>query len=302
MPKQNVFQEAYSFTPSSLIELWKLDGTPIGLNTIYYFCNASSANYAPIVYNSITYVPFPMQVDGMETDGKGTLPRPRITLSNINGFVSSLLLQNNQLVGSIVTRTRVFARFLDAANFQSPTPPWVTPDASASYDPDIFYVNRKITENAQVVSFELASVLDVQNVKLPRRQILANSCQWKYRSAQCGYIGAPIADVNNKVFGSGGYGYTLNNRGQFNISSTYNQGDYVYIYSSLPQFTDIQVFYVCTTNGTIGITPQGNPGKWIPDSCGKLMSSCKMRFTNVPLRTSAFPGVARAPFIAKIGR
>lgn len=300
MPKQSVFQEAYSFTPSALIDLFKLDGSPIGLDTIYYFCNGTNTSFQPVVYGGITYSPFPLMIEDMSIDGKGSISRPRITLSNINGFVSALLLENSQLVGAIVTRRRVFARFLDASNWPSPTPSFVTPDPTASFEPEIFYVNRKITENPQVVSFELASVLDVQNVKLPRRQILANTCQWRYRDPMsCTYSGAPAADSANRTF-TGDYGYTLSNQGAFNIATTYNQGDYVYIYSSLPQFSGIPIYYVCTTNGTAGITPQGNPSKWIPDSCSKTCAGCKLRFTGgTPLRTSAFPGVARAPFIAR---
>lgn len=300
MPKQKVFQEAFSFTPSALIDLFKVDGSPIGLNTVYYFCNGTNTNFQPVVYGGITYTPFPILVEDMSTDGKGTIPRPRITLSNINGFVSSLLLENSQLVGAIITRTRVFARFLDSSNFQTPAPSWVTPDPAASFEPEIFYVNRKITENPQIVSFELASVLDVQNVKLPRRQILANTCQWKYRdSMSCTYSGAPVADSSNRTF-TGDYGYSLQSQGAFNILTTYQQGDYVYIYSSLPQFSGIPIYYVCTTNGTVGISPQGSPGRWIPDSCSKTCAGCKLRFSGgQALRTSAFPGTARAPFIAR---
>lgn len=299
MPKQSVLRESFQFEVSALIDLFSLDGSPIGLNTVYKFCNGTNTNFQPVVYGGITYTPFPLEMTDVSTDGKGQISRPKITLSNINGFVSSLLLENSQLTGAIVTRTRVFARFLDASNWAGIVPNWVTPDPTASFEPEVFYVNRKITENPQVVSFELASILDVQNVKLPRRQILANTCQFRYRdSMSCTYDGAPVADSSDRTF-AGDYGYTLSDQGAFDIGTTYNQGDYVYIYSSLPQFSGIKVYYVCSTNGTVGITPQGNPSKWIPDSCSKTCAGCKLRFTDVPLRTSAFPGVARAPFIAR---
>lgn len=301
MPLAKVYSEAFSFSPSALIELWVLDGSPIGLNSLFHFCNGTNTNFQPIVYGGISYVPFPLSIDSMDTDGKGAIGRPRMTLSNINGFVSSLLLQHQQLVGALITRTRVFARFLDAVNWPSPLPSFVTPDPTAHYEPETFYVNRKLAENNQIVSFELASVLDVQNVKLPRRQILANTCAWRYRdAASCTYSGAPVADANNKqFFDASGYNYSPTDKGAFNIGTTYNQGDYVYIYSSLPQFATIPLYYVCTTNSTVGITPQGNPSRWIADSCSKTCAGCKLRYPTTPLRTSAFPGVARAPFIAR---
>jgi lambda family phage minor tail protein L len=299
MPKQVVYAEAYSSNPSSLIELWQLDGTAIGLNGVYYFCNATNTNFQSIVYGGISYAAFPIMVENMDADGKGTLPRPKLTVSNINGFVSALLLENNQLTGALVKRIRVFSRFLDSSNFPTPLPSWVTPDPTAHFEPEVFYINRKVTENNQIITFELTSVLDVQNIKLPRRQIFANACKWKYRDSNtCAYSGAPVADISNRPFtGAGGYGYTLTDQGEFNIATTYNEGDYVYIYSSLPQFKNIKIYYVCSTNSTLGILPQSNPTKWIPDSCSKTMAGCKLRFTNVPLRTSAFPGVARSPFI-----
>lgn len=308
MPSQAVLREAYGLAVSSLIELWCVNGNCIGLDTIFYFCNGTNTNFQPVTYGGIQYVPFPIQVTEFDVDGKSSLPRPRLTLSNINGFVSSLLLQNNQLVGALITRTRVFARFLDASNWTI-QPNWVTPDPTAHYEPETFYVNRKLAENNQIVSFELASVLDVQNVKLPRRQILANTCAWRYRdAASCTYFDYPVADANNKQFYDVN-GYNLNpsgypisvyfNRGKFDISTTYYVGEYVYIFSSLPQFSTIRMYYVCTVAGTVGITPQGNPSNWIADSCSKTCAGCKLRFPLTPLRTSAFPGVARAPFIAR---
>jgi hypothetical protein len=36
-------------------------------------------------------------------------------------------------------------------------------------------------------------------VVLPRRQIIANVCQWKYRGAECGYTGPPVADANDNL-------------------------------------------------------------------------------------------------------
>lgn len=42
--------------------------------------------------------------------------------------------------------------------------------------------------------FELSSALNFQGVQLPRRQIVANNCPWRYRGADCGYNGPPVAD------------------------------------------------------------------------------------------------------------
>ena len=160
MPSATVIAESYSFSPSAMMELWTLDGRTIGVDTVYYFCDAISANFQPITYNGITYTPFPIKVDNMDLDGKGSQTRPRLTVSNAYGFVSNLLRTHGQLNGAIVTRIRVRARFLDASNFPSPRPSWVTPDTTAAYAPEPFIINRKISEiPGQIVSFELGTPL-----------------------------------------------------------------------------------------------------------------------------------------------
>ncbi len=297
MPQQKTLQEAYSFTPTSLLELWVLDGTAIGLSTVYYFCNSLNTNSQSVTFNGNVYVGFPIKVESMDVDGKGTLPHPKLTVSNIRGFISNLLLQNTTLIGATVIRRRVFARFIDATNF-NPVPVWNSPDPTAAFPDEIFQINRKIIENQQIIQWELASPLETQNVKIPKRMILANACVWKYRDpTSCNYTGAPIADKGNKVFGAGGYGFTLVNQGNYSSVTTYNQGDYVTIYSTLPQFSGIPIMYVCARNGTTNISPAGNSAYWIADSCVKNMNGCKLRFPGVPLRGSFFPGITRANFI-----
>ncbi len=298
MPSQAVQNEQCKFDPSSLLELWKLDGRNIGLDTIYYFYDGSAANYQAVVYNGVSYIPFPIKVENMAADGKGSLPRPKLTLSNIHGFISSLLLETGQLVGAQVTRTRVFARFLDAVNFPVPVPNWVTPDPSAAYAPEPFVVNRKIIENAQVVQFELSSPLEINGIKLPGRQIIANVCKFAYRGSMCRYSGPPIADVANRTF-TGYYNLTLSNQGNYDENTTYNAGDYVTFYSSLPTLSSLPMVYVCIKNGTLGSSPPSNPANWVLDQCAKSVAACSLRFTTEPLRTSAFPGTSRSPWISQ---
>ena len=299
MPQTKVLQESYSFTPTQLIELWELNGTAVGLDTVYRFVNSSSCNFQSVTFNGVSYMPFPIKVESMETDGKSSLPRPRLSVSNINGFVSNLLLLNtNSLDGATVTRRRVYARFLDAANYPTPTPIWVTPDTTAAFPDEPFIINRKTTENPQVVQWELASPLEMNNVRLPRRQIIANICTWKYRQAgTCNYSGAPISDVANRTFTGTFYNMTLADQGAYNSATTYNRGDYVYTTSDLPQFSGISFFWVCSTNGTVGKTPSTTSTNWIADQCAKSSAACKLRFTDTPLRTSAMPGVSRADWI-----
>jgi lambda family phage minor tail protein L len=93
-----------------------------------------------------------------------------------------------------VIRKRTLARYLDAANFPNGNP-FANPDDH--FDDDIFAVNQKVRESVDIVEFELAAPFDVEGVLLPKRQVIANACPWRYRGDGCGYAGPPVADIND---------------------------------------------------------------------------------------------------------
>lgn len=301
MPNQAVNREAISLTPSTQLSLFCLDGTNIGMTDVFYFYDGVANNYQPVVFNGVTYTAFPIKMDEAAMNGQGQLVRPKITVSNIKGFVSSLLLNNQSLIGAKFTRTKVFARFIDAVNFPRNKNPYGIPDPSAAYDPDIFYVNRKIVENQQIVQWELASPLDVDGVKLPRRMIMANVCGFKYRDVSCGYNSQPVCDKMGKSFigGAGTYGFSsLSDRGQYNSGSAYSAGDYVYLYSDLPALANVATFYVCINDAAEGQSPLYNPSNWVADACPYSIAGCRLHFPYPQsLRFGGFPGVSTAPFI-----
>ncbi len=303
MSQAKVNLEAALSTPSALIELWELDGSTIGLGSVYHFCSATSAQFQPIVFNGTTYTPLPMKADGFVYNGQGTLPKPRVTLSNINGFVSSFLLQYQQLVGATLTRRRVLARFLDAINFApagGQIPPWVTPDPTAAYPDEDFVINRKVVENNQIVQFELASPLDVNGVKLPKRVVMAGSCDSKFRDPRtCAYSGPPVADIANRLFTAAPYNMTLNDRGAYSPVATYNRGDYVFTTQTIPAYVGIPLYWVCQVNGTSGITPAGNASYWVANACSHTCAGCKLNYPTTPLRFGGFPGTSRAGWLPR---
>jgi lambda family phage minor tail protein L len=295
-----VLAEQTRFDPTALLNLFELNGTSIGMSSVFYFCSATNANMQPVVFNGITYTPFPIEMTEMGQDGKGNLTRPKITASNINGFMSALLLQNDDLTGASLTRRRVFARFIDASNFPGSISPY-SPDPTAAYPDEPWIVNRKISENQQYVQWELSSSLDLQNIKLPRRQIIANVCTSpvKYRDPRtCGYSGPPVADSANRTFlGYYGMSGTITDTGSYDSNYIYSMGDYVTVYSSLPQLSSIPIIYVRSalqSAAVAGINPVGNPSYWILDGCAKNCAACVLRFPGRSLRFGGFPGVSRA--------
>lgn len=248
-------------------------------------------------------MPFPVQITSTGYDGQGGIVRPKLSVSNIRGFVSNLLLQNQDLVGANVIWTRVYARFIDAINFPNGVSPY-TPDPTASYAPEIFYIFQKTAENQQLVTWELATAFELTGKKLPNRIILANLCQWRYRDpTTCGYSGPPLADSNNNLFSGNPYNFnSLNSRGTWSSSNIYNRQDYVTIFSTTQGLLGVPQVFVCLNDGVTGLdnTPlMLNNVNWVQDSCAKNLQGCRFRFSwPQTLPFGAMPGVASSPYIA----
>ena len=172
------FSELQSISPSAIIELFTIElNTALhGTNTIYRFHNGANlkAN-GEVVWSGNSYLRFPIQCSGFEFGSKGTLPRPTITVSNVLGTITAILNDINQntvgndLNGAKFTRIRTLARFLDAVNFDNNTNPFGTPDPTAEFPKEIYFLDRKATENRDYVTWEAQSALDLVNVKLPKR-------------------------------------------------------------------------------------------------------------------------------------
>ena len=164
--------------PGAVIELFtlQLDATLHGSNTIYRFHNGANLNAnGEVVWAGNSYLRFPIECTGFEFTGTGTLPRPTISVSNIFGTLTAIMQDVNQttvgndLNGAKLTRIRTLARYLDAVNFSGNTNPYGTPDPSAEFPQEIYFLDRKISENRDIVQWEAISALDLVNVKLPKR-------------------------------------------------------------------------------------------------------------------------------------
>ena len=111
---QSIFSNLQSINPSAVIELFTLQlSTALhGSNTIYRFHAGSNLNAnGQIVWAGNTYLRFPVQASGFAFQ-RGKIPRPKISISNATGLMSSILLEvnntttGNDLTGAKVTRIR----------------------------------------------------------------------------------------------------------------------------------------------------------------------------------------------------
>lgn len=187
--------ELQSLSPSALIELFEIDATKYE-GGILRFAPYTNEYSSDVIWQGQVYARMPIGASGFDLNSSGTLPRPTITVSNLNGAMASLARQHGYFLGCKITRRRTFVRFLDAANFPEGSAYGSEADPNQHLPDEIWYVDRKAAENAASIVFELASVLDMQGVRLPRRQFIQNVCTSQYRSPECSYAGDPVADVN----------------------------------------------------------------------------------------------------------
>ena len=193
----SAYEELAQIAPSAIIELFEmtLDSTLHGSTDTFRWHNGANAEVTGnIVWNGNSYIRLPVQAEGFEYNNTGALPRPTLTISNLDGTMTTLLLlvnattPGNDLGGAQVKRIRTLKKYLDGET---------AADAHAKFPDEIWFVDRKANETRDAVSFELASKFDLAGVMVPRRQILANICQWEYRSAECGYTGTNYFDAND---------------------------------------------------------------------------------------------------------
>jgi lambda family phage minor tail protein L len=191
---------AQQLSTDALVELFELDTT--SMTTIHgvpgvgatYNWTPGTLGGAPVMFGGVAYTPIDIEASGWEWNGQGKLPQPKIRVANIGGIASGLVAEYGDLVGATITRMRVYQSNLDGQP---------NADASAFFEPDMFTVNRKSNQNKAFIEFELRSRFDAQNLKLPRRQVLRDTCTQTYRAyrdgafiqGSCPYVGTAYFTV-----------------------------------------------------------------------------------------------------------
>lgn len=326
--ESNINKQLISLQPDALIELFEIDfsnmqenfeqlkdlyGINVGADTVYRFCSSINSTN-PIVWRGQSYQPMPVRADGFEHKNDGRFPRPKLIISNPEGIFSRIIYNNSDFVGCKVTRKRTYLRFLDDENFQnknlnsSGQNPFGTADQEAFLPDDVYYINKKISEDQSAIVFELSSSLELQNAFLPGRQMYGDLCTWTYRcEIGCGYKGLAIETMEEQDLTSGfAFNQNANNPGYVdpnafaggeidvpewskygrNGSSSsptgYKLNDVVKTIaktSSNPYKRAPQVF-VCIQDhlDPVAHHPFFDKEHWLKDDCSKSLRACKKRF------------------------
>jgi lambda family phage minor tail protein L len=149
----NLQEQLHNLQATTIVELFEVNAKKYGVG-IYRF-HAGKVHNGDIVYDGKVYKSIPVEIEEVEIKGDGTLPRPRLRIANVDGFISDIINGRDDFVGLHFTRKRIFLKYLDAVNFFHNSNPFGDPDINARFPDDKFVINQKILEDKNVVEFEL---------------------------------------------------------------------------------------------------------------------------------------------------
>ncbi len=170
-------------TIDSEIELFELsEYNPASPSDIFRF-----TNHVGVSFGGIAYTPLACEIEGIVYSAEGSLPRPKLRLSDASGYVSSLIYSFDGLEGAKITIRKTLKRYLDGQ---------ASPDSSQEKPRDIFQISQRTQEiPGKIIEYELAAMIDFNDETLPRR-ICASTCMWRYRDANtCGYGGSAMFTI-----------------------------------------------------------------------------------------------------------
>lgn len=207
----SLLNDIQKLEPGEIIRLFEIDGTEFGADIIRFHSHAVphtpeelqaaevSTEELPaksIWWQGQEYRPWPSKIEGIEDNADGSPVAPTLTVANLEGAISALCLAYENMEQAKVTVRFTLAKYLDAVNF---------PDGNEDADPeqeglDVWFIDRKTSEDKQAVTFELASPADLSGRRIGRQ--MTAYCHWAqcngYRGADCGYAGAAMFDEDDQ--------------------------------------------------------------------------------------------------------
>ena len=157
-----------------LVTLYQLDVSSVvdtGDPQTWYFTQAvKDAN--TVYFNSKEYTPIDIKAEGFDLTTEGTSIRPKIAISNVDNTLAAEVIDYQDFLGCKLTRIRTLSKYLDGEPLEDPT---------VMFPKDIYIIQQKIIQNHKIIQWELVSKTDLENLKIPRRQVLRDTCTHTYR-------------------------------------------------------------------------------------------------------------------------
>ena len=321
----NVVQSINSSLVKDSNEIGLFPNFEQGKENILRFHNNIKVFNSYIIWQGKTFFPAPIMAEGFEITSRGVLPSPTLSLTSQTeegiealSIIRRVIRKYGDIVGAKVTRIRTFAKFLDKNNFSdisspdsqrgiyaSNFPEEYEPDPYAELPRDVFFVERKASEDKTSITYELSSSLDVEGVKLPRRVVTASKCGFTYRGCGCFYEGdgnsaqsladhvykkcgirrtdltlpedaPPVATINDQnikdMIGVSEFVF----KGRYSSKAFYESGDYIYMEKNGVRYYFVAKVDIPATENTEYSPP--NPDFWIADLCSKTLQGCRKRW------------------------
>ena len=321
----NVVQSINSSLVKDSNEIGLFPNFEQGKENILRFHNNIKVFNSYIIWQGKTFFPAPIMAEGFEITSRGVLPSPTLSLTSQTeegiealSIIRRVIRKYGDIVGAKVTRIRTFAKFLDKNNFSdisnpdsqrgiyaSNFPEEYEPDPYAELPRDVFFVERKASEDKTSIRYELSSSLDVEGVKLPRRVVTASKCGFTYRGCGCFYEGdgnsaqsladhvykkcgirrtdltlpedaPPVATINDQnikdMIGVSEFVF----KGRYSSKAFYESGDYIYMEKNGVRYYFVAKVDIPATENTEYSPP--NPDFWIADLCSKTLQGCRKRW------------------------
>jgi lambda family phage minor tail protein L len=296
--KNEVARSLLDLQPTAILELYKLFPDTVGSPSTFLSFHGGSVFGNNIIWQGIQYMPIPVEAEGFGVFGDGTLPRPKIKVSNNNNIVTYFLGKYKDFKNAKVFRKKVFVKHLDDANFEGGNP-FGLANSDSEISEEKYLIGQKVQENKAFVEFELNLPLDLDNFNVNHRTVNAKYCYWQYRGLGCRYNGLPVEQEDGSAFiDSNNSIITISGEEQINFDqrfyqsdSGYSVGETVYVedssitvgraeYNNEP--IPYRTWYVCS-QASSGQHPEDNPSFWQKDGCTKKIEACQKRFSSASL-------------------
>lgn len=186
--------DAQQLEPGGRITVYELDCSSFGADQLFFHQHLQSG---VIWWQGQEYGAWPIEASGFERTSDQP-PMPRLMVGNLDGRIGYMCRLFGDLAGARVIRRQTLVKYLDAANFPEGNP---LADPGEHFPDEIWFIERKVSETAEMVEFELTTAIDLNGEQLPGRQIIAGVCGWLirggYRGPFCGYTGSAYFDIND---------------------------------------------------------------------------------------------------------
>ena len=280
---------------SSIIELYELY-YDIALEPFRFHSGTNNLS-RDIIWNGNPYYSTAIEVEGFEANVFGRLPRPKVTVSNTDFIISSVLRDYADFRNAKFVRVKLFLKHLDDDNFDDSTNPFGHADPLSFISKEKYLISQKIIENKQLIQFELITPFDLQSLETATRAIYGRYCYWQYRGMGCNYQGDLICLENDSDFAAAPRQHLRSSNGAFIDGKTYEEVIRFYRWVDSKQYEEGDIvnvpnidfnglkdppytWFVCINAHTSSRFnfPNLSPAFWQKEGCSKTLEACKKRF------------------------